>query len=273
VFKRLLKRRVYAWWVKRASGAMSMGTLGDQFFVKYGVDPRYLYRVPCWPDFESFARVDEVGLTRFRRRFGLSRERHYLMYSGRLVANKRVDLLIDAFSAIAAERPAWDLLVVGDGVLGDELRQRVPEPIRSRIVWTGFLDGDEPRHAYHAADVLVLPSDFEPWALVVQEAMAAGLTVISSDVSGAAYDLVEDGKSGQIFPAGDRAALERAILQVTAENALAGFKSRSRAAIDQWIEETDPVAEVRRALADVHVLNRAEGKNVVNVPSQATPTN
>ena len=115
-------------------------------------------------------------------------------------------------------------------MLGDELRRRVPGELHGRVVWTGFLDGSQPAFAYQAADVLVLPSDHEPWALVVQEAMAAGLVVVSSDVSGAAYDLVEDGRSGRIFPAGNLAELKRALLQVTAAGTLATFKAESRAA-------------------------------------------
>ena len=64
---KLAKRTIYAWWMKRASGVFSMGSLGDQFFIKYGADPRYIYRVPCWPDFDAFRRLDEVGLRDFAR--------------------------------------------------------------------------------------------------------------------------------------------------------------------------------------------------------------
>jgi glycosyltransferase involved in cell wall biosynthesis len=252
--KQFFKRRAYDWWVPRVSGVMSMGTLGDKFFLKYGANPRYLYRVPCWPDYEAFAHADPVGLEGFRRKYGLSRERHYVLFSGRLHHNKRVDLLIDAFAAIAGQRADWDLLIVGDGALGDELRRRVPEALRSRVVWTGFVDGEEPVLAYHAADVLVLPSDLEPWALVIQEAMAAGLAVVSSDASGAAHDLIDDEQSGRIFPAGDLAELKRAMLQVTDPEALSRFKHGSRAALDRWIARTDPIAEIRRALTEFGVL-------------------
>ena len=79
--------------------------------------------------------------------------------------------------------PNWDLLLVGDGVLRDELASRVPDRLRW-VVWTGFVDGGDTATAYHAADICVLPSDMEPWALVVQEAMAAGLAVVSSDRPG-----------------------------------------------------------------------------------------
>ena len=255
-FSSFAKRSLYAWWMKRASGVFSMGTLGDEFFIKYGADPNRLYRVPCWPDFDSFARVDEGRLTRFRQKFGLDGRRRYLLFSGRLVPTKRVDLLIDAFAATASDRPEWDLLIVGDGVLREELHRRVPEALRRRVVWTGFLDGPEPALAYHAADVLVLPSDREPWALVVQEAMAAGLVVLSSDVSGAAYELIENRRSGRLFPVGGLEQLKQAILDVTADDALATYKRESATALARWRNEVNPVAEIRRALSEAGVLSR-----------------
>jgi len=248
------KRRIYAWWMKRVSGVFSMGTLGDQFFLKYGADPERLYRLPYWPDYESFANVDEVALKRFCQRFGLREGRRYLLFSGRLVPVKRVDLLIDAFVAIAATRPNWDLLIVGDGMLRDELQRRVPEQLRSRVVWTGFLEGGDLVPAYHSADVLVLPSDHEPWALVVQEAMAAGEVVVSSHIVGAANELIEDGKSGRIFSAGSVNELKQAILDVTLDGELSRYKAQSKLALARWRENFDPIVEVRRALLEAGQL-------------------
>jgi glycosyltransferase involved in cell wall biosynthesis len=253
--KKFGKRAIYAWWMKRVSGVFSFGTLGDRFFMKYGADPQRLYRVPCWPEYGVFEQVDANSLARFRQRFGLDGHRRRFVYSGRLVPEKRVDLLIDAFAAIASDRPQWDLLIMGDGVMRDELQRRVPEALQKRVVWTGFLDRGEPALAYHSADVLVLPSDHEPWALVVPESMAAGLVVVSSDVPGASYELVEDGRSGRIFPAGNLEDLKRALLEVTADNALPRFKAESQARLARYRQQVDPVAEVRRALTGVGVLN------------------
>jgi glycosyltransferase involved in cell wall biosynthesis len=251
-----LKQQVYQWWMRRVAGIMSMGQLGDQLFLKYGAKAGQLYRVPYWPDYDSFAQADPVGLEGFRRKYGLSHDLHYVMYSGLLLPWKRVDLLIDAFAVFAAQRPNWDLMIVGDGALAEELRRRVPEAIRSRVVWTGFLDGEEPVLAYHAADVLVVSSDREQWSVVVQEAMAAGLVVVSTDTTGAAYELVEDGKSGKLFSAGDEHALEQALVDVTAADRLEEFKKQSRTALADYRSRVDPVAEIRRALADVGVLDK-----------------
>lgn len=259
---RICKRIVYRWWMKRAAGIFSMGRLGDQFFLKYGADPKKLYRVPYWPDFDSFARVDSWELERFQRKFGLDGRRSYLVFSGRLARVKRVDLLIDAFAAIAESRPNWDLVIVGDGALKEKLRQQVPEALQSRVVWTGFVEGADSVSSYHAADVLVLPSDFEPWALVVQEAMAAGLTVVASDIVGAAYELVTDKVSGRIFTAGDRDLLREALEDVTHPERTEEYKRQSTVALKQYLSNVDPVAEIRRALTDAGILGRSVPPNL-----------
>ncbi len=253
-WKRALKSAMYRGWLTQVSGVMSMGDYGDQFFLRYGADRVRLYQVP-WPvDQEYHAQVNEERLQRFRQKFGLSAHRRYLLYSGRLVAVKRVDLFIDAFAAIAAQRPDWDLMIVGEGVLGEELRQRVPATLRSRVLWTGFLDGDEPALAYNAADVLVLPSDFEPWALVIQEAMAAGLAIVASNVVGAARELIQDKSSGRIFPAGQLASLIDAMMDVTDPMNLERYQEASRRALADWSRTTNPIDEVRRALVENGVL-------------------
>ena len=238
--KAWMKRRIYAWWLKRVSGVMPMGELGDQFFLHYGADPNRLYRLPYTPDYDTFARPDQDQLQRFRKQYGLCGERRYLLYCGRLAPVKRVDLLIEAFAQLANARPDWDLIIVGDGKLGDELRRRVPEPLRRRVVWAGFLEQQELKSAYHAADVLVLPSDFEPWAVVVQEAMAAGLAIVASDVVGAAAELIQDKSSGRIFPAGQLDGLTDAMIDVTDSANLQRYKNASRRAFGRLAPRLQP---------------------------------
>jgi hypothetical protein len=67
--------------------------------------------------------------------------------------------------------------------------------------------------------------------------------------------LIADGTSGRIFRAGEQGELEKALLHVSATESLQGFKQRSRAGLDEWRKQTNPVSEIRRALADVGVLN------------------
>jgi hypothetical protein len=66
--------------------------------------------------------------------------------------------------------------------------------------------------------------------------------------------MVEDHKSGRIFPAGNLEELKRAILQVTEPGALEAYKRQSRLALERWRKSTDPAGEVRRGLTDAAVL-------------------
>jgi glycosyltransferase involved in cell wall biosynthesis len=261
VARQLGKSMLYGWWMPKVTGIFSMGRMGDQFFLKYGARPEQLYHVPWTPDYSRYEHADPEVLAAFRRKFKLRDNRRYILFSGRLIQLKRVDLLIDAFAAIADSRPDWDLLIVGDGVLRSELEARVPERLRDRVVWTGFLQESECAVAYHAAEFMVLPSDIEHWSLVVLEALTAGRPVVSSDAVGAAYDLVADRKNGGIFPAGDLPALKQCLLEATDEANLRAYQAQARPTLDAWRSQNDPVAEVRRALVDSGMLQATPANN------------
>lgn len=250
-----LKFRLLSWFIRQCDGVMPMGGYGQQYFEKYGADPEKIFWVPYEPDYAQFARVDPEHLAAFRLENGVSQTRRYLLYCGRLVRAKRVDLLIDAFKRIASDRPEWDLLIAGDGVLCGELQRLVPPELADRVRWLGFCDVCRIRLAYHAADVLVLPSDFEPWAVVVNEAMAAGLVVVASDVVGAAAELVRDGESGRLFEAGDIEALTAAIADVTDPDRLQGLKQAVPSALAAWRNRADPIEGIRKALRSVGMLS------------------
>ena len=167
---------------------------------------------------------------------------------------KRVDQVIDAFTAIAAERPEWDLLIVGQGPQEEELRQRVPADLRRRVKWLGFCDGDDMRLVYHCGHVNVLPSEYEPWGVVVPEAMTAGQVVVASDVVAAACEMVEDGVGGRLFRTGDLESLTEALRDVTDRENLERYRRASRPAVERWRRRSDPVEGVRRAMAYAGVI-------------------
>src|SRR5207244_3025893 len=95
--------------------------------------------------------------------------------------------VLAAFQALE-HRDRAALLYVGDGPLRGTIEARAAGMANVKV--TGFRNQTELPRAYAAADVLVLPSEFEPWGLVVNEALNFGLAVIASDRVGAAPDLV-----------------------------------------------------------------------------------
>jgi glycosyltransferase involved in cell wall biosynthesis len=236
---------------------MPCGSLGRAYFEKYGAKPDRVFYFPYEPDYDLPNRVSEADVRAAGERFGLKEVRRRIVYSGRLVAYKRVDLLINAFTTVAPERPEWDLLVVGDGPERAALESRVPAELRGRVTWTGFLDDQAVVTAlYKASDVLVLPSDVEPWAVVINEAAAAGLAIVASDMVGAAAELVRDGVNGRVFRAGDSAGLVAALREVTSAGRVDEMKGVSAGVLADWRARGDPVMGLRRALEFAGVLRQ-----------------
>ena len=219
-----------------------------------------MFLMPVEPDYRLILELDQQKIEQVRDRFALPPQRRRVIYSGRLTAEKRVDLLIDAFSRIASDRPDWDLLIVGDGPLRKELEQRVPGSLRGRVIWTGFLNDQQTIAAlYRTSDLLVLPSDSEPWAVVINEAAAAGLAIVASDVVGAAAELVRDGVNGRIFRRGNLERLSQCLLEVTSPLRIDQMKRSSAGILLQWREKADPVQGLHQALVACEVLERDGG--------------
>jgi glycosyltransferase involved in cell wall biosynthesis len=244
--KLLAVRRIVGW----CDGIFSCGSLGLKYFVKYGADPGRCFYFPYEPDYNLIENLDSSIISQTRRRFNLSENRRRIVFCGRLAGVKRPDLILAAFVALAPQRPDWDLLVIGDGPLRASLQARLPADLSPRVTWTGFLDDQRTVSAlYRSCDVLVLPSDYEPWALVVNEAAAAGLAIVSSNIVGASAELVRDGINGRLFPPGNLAALTQCLLDVTDGARIKAIKSASSGVLADWRQRGDPVNGLRQALA------------------------
>ena len=251
---RWLKKRLVTWFVKRCDAVMPMGELGVQYFEKYGADRSRCFFSPSIPDYRMFSDIPAERVAAFRAKHGLSADRRSILFCGRLTRDKRVDLLVDAFARLAADRPQWDLLIAGSGPQEEELKRRAPEGLADRITWLGFMEWADLPPAYAAADVHVLPSEFEPWAVVVIEAMLAGQVVVASDIVQAAHELFEDGVSGRLFASGSVDSLFECLLDVTDAQKHEQYRSAVGPAVNRWIETRDPIDWTRKALRYLKVI-------------------
>lgn len=180
------------------------------------------------------ARTLLTGMSKaqIRQRLGIEGEgRSILMSCGYLIERKRIDLIIDAIASLPeAKRPL--LLVVGTGELADELKGRAD---RTGVPahFAGFKLGRDLAEYYFAADGLVLASSDDPWGLVINEAMSAGLPVLVSDACGASSDLVREGINGFTFHAGDVKSLSKKLSDLLSADLLAMGKA-SQSIITGW---------------------------------------
>lgn len=124
----------------------------------------------------------------------------YFLYVGRLAAEKNVDGLLCAWISYRIDGGSWPLLLVGDGPEKARLIEIAKQSGYTRdLLFAGHKGSAELIPYQSFASCFVLPSTREPWGLVVNEAMAAGLPVIVSARCGCATDLVEHGRNGLIF--------------------------------------------------------------------------
>jgi len=134
---------------------------------------------------------------------------HSFLFVGRFVRAKGLDTLVNAYEKYRnTSSDPWPLVCCGAGPLQSILEGR--EGIRIE----GFVQPNRMPAALAAAGCFILPSDFEPWALVVHEAVSAGLPVIASERVGAAVHLVQPNYNGYIFAGGDADDLARLMLRI-----------------------------------------------------------
>jgi glycosyltransferase involved in cell wall biosynthesis len=176
--------------------------------------------------------VSDPEIADFRARQGLGSDARTAIYVGRLVPEKGVELLLEAWPQVA-ERHGATLVLVGDGPLADRARQTAG----ARLL--GPLPRPELPLAYAASEFALLPSIptprfREPWGLVCNEAMHQGRPVLASDSVGAvAGGLVRDGETGLVVPAGDPEALTRAVERLLGDD---GLRARLGAAAREAVK-------------------------------------
>jgi glycosyltransferase involved in cell wall biosynthesis len=188
--------------VSLSSGALAIGQLNEQFYRKYGGGRRITF-APYSVDDERFAQAPLVGRSELLARWGLDASRPVIMFCGKLIPRKRP---LDLAAAVRSLPDDVTTVFVGDGPMAEQVRAAL-KPGCGAV--TGFVNQSELPSYFHAADILVLPSNAEPWGLVVNEAMAAGVLPVTSDRVGAAPDLVSG--LGEVYPCGDVCALGQAL--------------------------------------------------------------
>jgi glycosyltransferase involved in cell wall biosynthesis len=267
-FLRRIKRPFLRWVLRRVAGLMPMGTCGRAYFRSY-LDhnlPEFLF--PYEPDYASLSNFDEQEVSAFRERHNLAPDRKRLLYCGRLVPIKRVDVLLEAFSRVALARPEWDVVIAGDGPLRKTLEASLNETARPRVKWLGFLQFQETVLAYHACDVLVHPSEYEPWALVINEAIACELPIIATSVVGAAVELVRHRENGLIVSPRSVEAMTDALWEVTKTDRYLEMKAGCAPMLDLWRRAADPVEGVREALRHFGLIWRQPAEPARNRGSE-----
>jgi colanic acid/amylovoran biosynthesis glycosyltransferase len=206
----------------RIHGRMTYDALfqaGDMFTVNTNFTGEKLHQLGCDPEKIRILPVGlEIHLFSFKERFFPQDGRVYILTVGRLVEKKGHGYMIRALPEIIKRYPQVQYLIVGEGELDSCLRSLVREMDMERYVrFLGSMTAEQVRGVYDQAHLFVLPSvtatdgDMEGQGLVLQEAQASGLPVISTLHNGIPEGVL-DGQSGVLVPEKNSEALTQTVL-------------------------------------------------------------
>ena len=157
------------------------------------------------------------------------------LFCGQVIARKGVDVLIRAFDNLIREGLPARLLLAGRRADLDEMLSLASAEARARIYYEGFVNPVDLPALFAKSHAFVLPSRYDGWGVVVNQALGAGLPIICSDAVGAGHELVHDGINGYRVPTGDVVRLAAAMKSLVIHpHRLADYGQASLAIANDW---------------------------------------
>ncbi len=232
--KKIIRRIALTWIYRHIDIALYTGTDNRAYYVKHGLNNMQLAYAPHAVENSRFYDADGHAAAKariWRKELGIGDHELVFLFAGKLEPKKDPALLIDAF--LLLPRNDVRLLIVGNGLLEDELKQKAASD--KRILFLDFQNQQQMPVVYRLGDVFVLPSKGpgETWGLSVNEAMACGRAVIVSNRCGCGKELVKS--NGKLFAAAHLSELAAA-MRFFAENrdAVQSMGNESRKIIDKF---------------------------------------
>lgn len=232
---RPLKKAVKKLFVSRAALCFASGSYAGTYFLHYGAKKeRIVYHhftslsEEDYPE-RPFTRVEKTAL---RAELGIE-DRLTVMTVGQFIPRKGFDILLRAWEQVETEA---NLLIIGGGGEKEAYLDYIREHRLNHVTILDFMDKERLTRMYRQADLFVLPTREDIWGLVVNEAMAGGLPVITTDRCIAGMELIRQGKNGYIIPAENPRRLAMAInrlllnpkkTEAMGRNALASVKGKT----------------------------------------------
>ncbi|MBR6509599.1 MAG: glycosyltransferase family 4 protein [Clostridia bacterium] len=212
------KEKVKRHFIKGAKGYFSTSLMHDEYYVTYGADKNKIHRYP----FSSLKKDDilenipqtEQKLS-LREELGMP-EKRIVLTVGQFIHRKGFDVLLNAAKNFSEDIGVY---FVG-GEPTEEYLKLVEENNLSNIHFIGFKNKSELKKYYIASDIFVLPTREDIWGLVINEAMAYGLPIITTNRCIAGLELVKNGENGYIIPVEDAILLNEKINDIVYNNEL-----------------------------------------------------
>ena len=191
-----IKEKVKKYFISGAGAYFSTSDQHDKYYTAYGAEPDKIYRYPFTSHYKNDILDRPLSAEEkllYKKKLGLP-DNKMILYVGQFIERKGIDILLKSISN-------WDekyTLVLVGGKKENEYLQKFSQYISDNISIVEFKLKDELSDYYKAADLFVLPTRYDIWGLVINEAMAYGIPVITTDKCVSGLELIENELNGYI---------------------------------------------------------------------------
>jgi glycosyltransferase involved in cell wall biosynthesis len=256
-WKRILRRPLMNVFYAQCDACLAIGTRNTDFYRNHGVSDEKIFSVPYTVDNEHFMRLADASrpcLPAIREKLGLAPDLPVVLYASKFTRRKHPLDLLQAKSNLQRQNLDCAVLMIGAGEEEPGLREYVQTQGLRDVHFLGFRNQSELPGLYALADIFVLPSENEPWGLIINEVMCAGVAVVATDEIGAVADLVREGDNGLLYSARDVNQLTARLASLLRDpEGCRRMGERSREIISGWSYEqcVQGVKEALRSLRQV----------------------
>ena len=245
-------KRLYASLINRyALGALAIGTMASSDFVRWGVRERLIRFLP-------YSSAELVSQQAGGAQPATSAPR--FAFVGALCHRKGVDVLLRALHILLKGHPDARLQLVGYDESGGVYQRLVQQlGIASAVQFMGSVPADEIAASLKSCDVLVLPSRFDGWGMVLNEAASLGKALIASEACGSAHHLIMPGVNGYRVHPDDAEALAEAMRQYCRDPALAHTHGAQSREVFSSFTPVRNALRMRECLSSLQTLRLASG--------------
>jgi len=188
--------------ITRCNAAIAAGSKTTEYLVELGLSKEKIFAMGNVTKNDFFYK--ETRKFRAKRSFLIKKMNilpYNFLYIGRFSKEKNIFFLLECFKNAqkSIEMDDWGLILIGNGPQKEGITDFINKNSIKNIFFTGYKQREEVPKYLALSDILILPSISEPWGLVVNEAMAAGLPILISKKCGSYPDLIIEGENGYSF--------------------------------------------------------------------------
>lgn len=219
VIKNSLKTPIKRFFISNAAACLANGEHAKRYFLHFGAKKQNIYLHQFSSIYSSEILDSPIPMASkklFRNEINIRCEKLAIAV-GQFIHRKGFDVLIRAWSKVDLD---YKLIIVGGGEKEQEYRDMIKSLNIKNIELIGFKKKGELQKYYFASDLFILPTREDIWGLVINEAMACGLPVITTDRCIAGLELIKDNENGFVVPVDDADVLAQRVNQVLSDDIL-----------------------------------------------------